>query len=301
MLYQKHRPTSLDEIVGNMATISALKTMIGSEEHPHTILLTGPSGCGKTTTARILAKEFGCHDNAIVELNTANFRGIEAAREIIRQTKFKPMSGTSKAWILNEMQRGTIDFQSTLLEILEDVPNYIYFLITTTDPQKLLKAVVNRCTQYTFQTLPEKQIVYLIEMVCEKENTLIPTSVKSLIARSCMGSPRQALTMLEKAFKMDERHQLRALQQSSTEDSDIIDLCRALVGKKKWNDVAKILRGLSKTDVETIRLGVMGYCSKVLLSKDDPRVFLIMDSFKDPFYNSGHAGLTRACYQALFD
>lgn len=299
-IYQKHRPTELKDIVGNTATINALESILVAVERPHTLLLTGQSGCGKTTIARIMARRFGCHPKDIIELNAANFRGIDTAREIIQQAKLKPMYGEVKAWILEEVHRSTLDFQSALLRILEDTPKHVYFLLPTTDPQKLLKTIINRCTQFTVQVLPENRIVYLINRVCDKEGKTIPKDICNAIAKDCQGSPRLALNMLETVIDLDEDQQLRTIQQATEEESEVIELCRALVNKKKWNEINKILRGLQGTDTEKIRLAVLGYCSKILLSKEDLNAFLIMDSFKDPFFNSGFAGLTRACFEAVF-
>jgi DNA polymerase-3 subunit gamma/tau len=298
-LYQKHRPTELKDIIGNGATIGSLQALIDAKERPHTVLITGPSGSGKTTIARILARKFGCSDRDTIELNTANFRGVDTAREIIQQVRLKPMDGESRAWILDEAHKMTNDGQSALMKVLEDTPSHVYFFIATTDPQKLLKTIVNRCVQFTMQALPENRIAYLVNSIAEKEGITLQPGVTEYISKNCQGSCRLALNMLEKIIGLEPERQLHAVAQATQEETEIIDLCRALVGKKSWATITDILKRLQETEPEQVRLAVLNYCHKVLLSKDDPAIFLIMDSFKTPWYSNGKAGLTMACYEAI--
>ncbi|MFW5700480.1 MAG: AAA family ATPase, partial [Cyclobacteriaceae bacterium] len=82
-LYNKYRPTTLDEIIGNESSLSTLKGMLeDTKKCPHTFLLTGPTGCGKTTVARIIANTLGVNENELKEINSADSRGIDSIREI---------------------------------------------------------------------------------------------------------------------------------------------------------------------------------------------------------------------------
>lgn len=300
-LYQKHRPQTLDDIVGNTPTVSALRTWLSDEKRNHAVLLTGPSGCGKTTVARILANGLGCAPVDLVEMNSANFRGIDTAREIIQRAWLSPIGGPVRVWILDEVHQGTQDFQSAILKVLEDTPQHVYFLLATTDPQKLLKTVVNRCTQYAMQPLPENRIRHLLSQVAIKEGAKVSPEVLDCVAKDSQGCPRDALNTLGRVLGLNEDQQLVLAQQAAREESEAIDLCRALLArpKKKWAEVAKILRGLQEADPERVRLAVLGYCNKILIQKDDPVACLVIDCFNDPFYNNRHAGLSRACYMAL--
>lgn len=301
-LHIKYRPTDLHEIIGNKNTIAALEAAINSNNPPHTYLYTGPSGCGKTTLARISARMLGCVDNDIMEMNAANFRGIDTARDIIQQMRLAPLMGNAKAWIIDEVHATTKDMQGALLKALEDTPKHVYFLLATTDPQKLLPTLKNRCMIFPMQSLSEDRILDLLEDVLEKEQKKIkiPDEVLDQIAINSLGSPRSALILLDKIIDLPEKKMLKAANQIEETKQTTIDLCRALINGSKWKTIAKILNELQDTEPEQIRMSVLGYCKSILLKGENDKAFLIMDSFKEPFYNTGFAGLVRACYEVLF-
>lgn len=300
-LYLKYRPLELDMVLGNKATIASLQSTIARKEHPHVYLFHGASGCGKTTLARITAKGLGCSNNDIIELNAANFRGIETAREIIQQMRLAPLSGNKKAWIIDEAHQLTKDGQSALLKALEDTPKHVYFLLATTDPQKLLVTVKNRCSKFELKPLSEINIICLLSDIAKKEQVKIPEAVLDSIAEKSEGSPRAAIVLLEGVIDLPENKMLKAIAKAEKINKQVIDLCRALIGKNKWKEIATILKDIATEDPENVRLAVLGYCKTVLLNGENGRAFLIMDSFKEPFYNTGHAGLVRACYEAVFE
>ena len=298
-LHIKHRPKDLISVLGNKSTINALQAIINKENPPHAFLFVGQSGCGKTTLARILVKELGCSDMDIVELNAANFRGIDTAREIIQQMRLTPISGKTRAWIIDESHQLTKDGQSALLKALEDTPKHVYFVLATTDPQKLLPTIKNRCTTFTVQPLSEEKIQLLLKDILNLENKKIPEEALEKISHDCFGSPRMAIVMLDKIIDLPERKMIKAINEASEINHTTIELCRSLVKCSKWIVVAKILTSLQDQEPEQIRLAILGYCKTVLLKEENDRVFLIMESFKEPFFNSGFAGLVRACYEAL--
>lgn len=298
-LYNKYRPTEFKDIVGNLPTIAALESFLTAQDRSHSILFTGGSGQGKTTLARIVAHKLGCLQSDLIELNSANFRGVDTSREIIQQMRLKPISGPIRIWMLDECHKMTNDGQNALLKALEDTPSHVYFILCTTDPQKLLKTIINRCVEFRVQPLPENRLVFLLNRVCEKEGKKVAAEILEQIAKNCQGSARKALTVLEGIIDQDPEQQLRMAQQTANEESEVIELCRALVQSKGWKEISKILKELHGVEAEQVRMAVLNYCNKVLLDKDDIKVFLIMDCFKESFYYTGMAGLTRACYQII--
>ena len=129
-LHLDYRPKNLEELFGNKTTVNSLDAIIKREDDiPHAFLFAGPSGCGKTTLARIVAGALEVSDRDFVEINAANNRGIETARDILRTMGFKPVSGPVRVYLLDEVHMGTRDFQTALLKALEDTPSHVYFLL----------------------------------------------------------------------------------------------------------------------------------------------------------------------------
>lgn len=299
-LYKKYRPRKFKDMVGNEPTIASLSSKLSSENKPHAYLFTGPSGTGKTTLARITAHKLGCSKSDLVEVDSADYRGIDSVRDIRMKMRLTPLDGGVRVWILDECHQMTGDAQSSLLKALEDTPKHVYFMLATTHPQKLLLTIRNRCTTFNLFPLHEDQLLSLLEDVLSKEGKKVPESVLNQIVQDSLGSARAALVMLDKVIDLPEEKMKDAAKTAIIEEREIIDICRALMGKMRWRDVAKILQGIQEREPEQIRLAVLGYCRSVLLKGENDRAFLIMDSFKEPFYNTGHAGLVHACYEALY-
>jgi len=295
-LYRKHRPTSLSEIVGNAETTDILESKFKTPEKiPHQILIVGPSGSGKTTLARLVASALECSKHDLYEINMADARGIDTAREIIAKSVFKPMSGRVKVFINDEIQGATKDFFDAILKVTEDTPRHAYFIFCTTNPSKIPAALKNRCTILTTQSLDENQIKSVMGRVIKLEKAKIPSQVLDQIAQDCMGSSRAALVILEKIMDLPEAKMLAAAKQAAEQQTEAINLCRALMANKPWKEVAVILKTLTD-EPESVRRMVLGYFNSVLLNSGQARAAEIMGNFADHYYDSGKAGLTLSCF-----
>jgi len=289
----KYRPKSLEEFYGNISTVKLLESFLKSKERHHCLLFYGPAGCGKTTLARILSKELGCKD--IQEIDMGNNRGIETARNIINTVYLKPLSGGIKIYILDEVHKATNEFQTALLKTLEEPPSFVYFFLCTTEPEKLVKTIRSRSMSFTVSSLSRNRLKELLQSVCEVEKIMCSDLVIETISKESGGIPRDALVYLEQIKNLEnEKDQIKAVKSINKNKEN---LCRLLLEKNtNWNQIMMSLESMEE-ESESIRRMVLGYFSKVFVDNPSPRIALILECFKNNFYDSGKAGLLLALYE----
>lgn len=299
----KYRPETFDDIIGNQNIVEVLKNQLGQESQQplsKAILLHGPTGCGKTTLGRIIANELGATGADLKEVDSADFRGIDTIRDIRRQSGYKPLGSPCRVWILDEVHRATSDAQSALLKALEDTPKHVYYILCTTDPQKLLPTIRGRCAQFQVQPLTDREMKALLRRIVKAEGESLEKDVYDQIIQDSLGHPRNALQILAQVLAVDEGKRLQIAQKTAETQTKTIELCRALVSGAAWKKVAEILKGLKEEEPEQVRRAVLGYCQTILLNDQNDQVASVMDEFIRPFYDSGFPGLTLACYAVLF-
>ena len=296
-LYRKYRPETLEDVVGNESTIKALKKEL--ENGSHVFLMTGPAGCGKTTLARIMAREVGAGELSIREMNSAENRGIDTAREIMEQMRYNPSDGKALVWILDEVHQLSSAAQNAFLKALEDTPSHVYFFLATTDPQKLIAPLKTRCSIITVQPLKDEEMLYLLKRTARAEKVKLNSEIYEKIIEIAQGGSRKALKLLSKVLFLDsDEERLEVLRTSSDSDSpEAIEFCRALLNKNSFTKLASILKELLKVeDAEKLRQCVMGYMNSVLLSgKLSPEAVATMQAFSSAdTYKNGKNALTVA-------
>jgi DNA polymerase-3 subunit gamma/tau len=298
-LHVDYRPKNFDSFYGNKIIIKNLIEAIKNKTLAHTILFHGAKGCGKTTLARIIKKELGCSNLGFFEFNNANTRGIDTARDIIDNIQFKAVDGSIKIFVLDEVHKTTNDFQNALLKVTEEPPSYVYFILCTTEPKKLLNTLYNRCVKFQVSELKNKEIEELLRNVIKKEKIKLNEDILEIIIDESEGNPRQALIMLNIVrYSNTTREASKLITEVTDLSKNTLDLCRALLKRDNWKMVASILKKL-KEDPETVRYGILGYMSKVLLDKGIPQAAIVMECFEDTFFNSKKAGLILACYRVF--
>ena len=302
-LYQRVRPEDFDEFVGNKECVTTLKSLFDKEERPHSYIFSGPYGCGKTTMARIIAKRIGADGFSLREYNTSNTRGIDTIREIVEQVEYKPMDGRNILFIIDEAHGLTNDAQQALLKTLEETPSYVYFILCTTEPNKLIKGIHTRCAHFTFYPLNHEELYMMLRKIKKQENYNVSGEVLDLITSKSDGVPRTALVILETISGIeDKKDQIQYIKDIvSTEDSiEVINLCRDIYNGADWNKISHDLRILEnkKEDVEKIRRAVLGYLARTVIGKKDFNTFKKIEIFKEPLFYSGFPGLVYYCMKA---
>ncbi len=300
-LYKKYRPKDLKDIIGQESAVKQLTKLLKNDDLPHSLLFTGPSGVGKTTFVRILRRLLHCSK---YDFSENNVRKIEEVRDIAARMNKAPIAGKVRIFYLDEAHMMTGDAMDEILKMLEDTPNHVYFMLATTNPQKLKNTIRTRCTEIVLKSLSAKNLEQLINSILAKEESPIPTKgeVVDKIIECSDGSARKALVLLQQIIKLDNEKDMLEAVQRSTNEAASIDIARALINPRtNWYAMAKVLKENDDKDAEQLRWMILGYTKNVLISggKLSGRAWTIIEVFKNNFYDSKYAGLTAACYTII--
>jgi len=223
------RPRKLREFAGNEATIDMVRGIVerGVDKMPHAWLLEGPTGCGKTSMARWISMRVNCKSPdgidpcgecesclgmlqdppdhpSHLEVNASNHRKLDNMRSLIRKSKYAPMRGHKRVFLLDEPQGIIKEGQEALLIPIENPPPNTIWIFCTTDPGKLKKAIVGRCSagHLTFRRVEAETLAKRLYAICKRERVKVPKKVLIRIAEISDGHPRNAIGMLDKVMAL---------------------------------------------------------------------------------------------------
>lgn len=219
-LYKKYRPQSLDEIAGNALVVESLRSAFINQSSNNASLYSGATGTGKTTFARIEAMcSFGAKSYedlksqwGFYEICSADMGGVDYIREVKRRIchGFK----VKQVVFFDECSGVTQEGQSVLLKTIEDAPDWIHFILCTTDPGKLSGALKGRCTRYHLEPLGIDEMVGLLANIAEKEGKSVAPECLQRIAQLSGGRAREALILLEGILPLSDDMRLERLSQA---------------------------------------------------------------------------------------
>ena len=220
-LYRKYRPQNFASLVGQKPAVEVLTSSITKGRIGHAYLFSGSRGCGKTSAARIFAKALNCLDPQgfepcghcrsceaitagesldVIEIDGASNNGVDEVRQLKENITLAPFSSKYKIYIIDEVHMLSTAAFNALLKTLEEPPEYVVFIMATTEPHKVPVTIRSRCQHIPFHSITPEDIYARLEYVCQSEGVSAESEALYEIARQADGALRDALSLLEQVI-----------------------------------------------------------------------------------------------------
>ena len=222
-LYRKYRPQRFEDVRGQDPIVSTLKNQITHDRVGHAYLFAGTRGTGKTTVAKIFARAVNCEQPVngspcnecpacrailngsstnVVEIDAASNNGVDNVREIREEVKYKPTEGKYRVYIIDEVHMLSPGAFNALLKTLEEPPEYVIFILATTEVHKIPVTILSRCQRYDFRRLPLETLKDQLSDVLRKEGIEAEEEAVAYLAARADGSSRDGLSLLEQCVSL---------------------------------------------------------------------------------------------------
>ncbi len=302
-LYRKFRPDTFEDVKGQEPIITTLKNQIRADRIGHAYLFCGTRGTGKTTAAKIFAKAVNCQHPVdgspcgecemckaiaagtsmnVIEIDAASNNGVDNIREIREEVAYRPTEGRYKVYIIDEVHMLSIGAFNALLKTLEEPPEYVIFILATTEVHKIPVTILSRCQRYDFRRISIETIAGRMQELMDKEQVETEERAIRYIAKAADGSMRDALSLLDQciAFYLGEKltydHVLDVL---GAVDTEVFGrLLREILAR----DVAGVMAMVEELIMQGRELSQLAadftwYLRNLLLAKTSDRIEDVLD------------------------
>ena len=261
-LYRKFRPVEFEDVKGQEHIITTLKNQIEANRIGHAYLFCGTRGTGKTTVAKISAKAVNCEHPVngspcgecamcrsiaagtsmnVIEIDAASNNGVDNIREIREEVAYRPTEGKYKVYIIDEVHMLSIGAFNALLKTLEEPPEYVIFILATTEVHKIPITILSRCQHYDFKRISIETITDRMRDLMQEEQVEVEEKALRYVAKAADGSMRDALSLLDQciAFYLGQKLTYdNVLEVLGAVDTDVFSrLLRSVIRR----DVPKVL------------------------------------------------------------
>ena len=259
-LARKWRPTKFNEVVGQAHVLTALENALAQNRLHHAYLFSGTRGVGKTTFGRLFAKGLNCETGItatpcgecatckeidqgrfvdLLEIDAASRTKVEDTRELLDNVQYKPARGRFKVYLIDEVHMLSRHSFNALLKTLEEPPEYVKFLLATTDPQKLPVTILSRCLQFHLKPINVENIQHQLEHILAAEQVSSESKALAMIAHAADGSMRDALSLTDQAIALGNGQ----VQQ---------DVVSHMLGTLDTDQALHLLQAISSTQPQTV-------------------------------------------------
>ncbi|WP_300718607.1 DNA polymerase III subunit gamma/tau [Helicobacter sp. UBA3407] len=298
----KYRPTCFSDLVGQNAISQTLSLALDSQHISHAYLFSGLRGSGKTSSARIFARALQCENGPtstpcgncascvaalqnkhmdIIEMDAASSRGIDDIKKVIEQTKYRPSFARFKIFIIDEVHMLSKEAFNALLKTLEEPPEFVKFILATTDPLKLPATILSRTQHFRFKQIPHRLVVEHITQILNKEGVSYEPQALDIIARSGSGSLRDTLTLLDQAIIFCKNHieVTGVTDMLGVVDPQVLDDYFQSILHKNEQNTHKIMQILQEYECEMILDEMMLFLKDKLLKESVDFPPLLLERF----------------------
>lgn len=221
VIARKYRPQSFADVVNQDHVKTTLRNAILQNRIAHGYIFSGQRGTGKTTLARIMARCLNCIQGPtetpcgvcascveiaaggavdVIEIDAASNRGINEMRELRENVRYRPARDRFKVFIIDEAHQITNEAFNALLKTIEEPPEWVVFILCTTEAHKIPATIASRCQHFSFRSVDFEELVKRMQWICQQEGIAADDEVLSVIAQAGEGSVRDSLSALDQAI-----------------------------------------------------------------------------------------------------